>query len=267
MQGRLSPLVNNQIQAFPFDTWREEFPLAEKLGLTCIEWTLDYPNLRSNPLLISENVSEITNIRTKYKISIPSVTLDCCMQRPFWQDYDQSKNYLLEDFEKIIQSAAALNISILVIPLVDNGSIKSNSEFLQLKRVLNSFHTDLNRFDIRIAFESDYEPIKLKKFIEEFDSSIVGINYDTGNSASLGFDPTEEIALYGNRIINVHIKDRVFNGTTVPLGEGNADFEKVFTSLALHSYKGNFILQTARSKDNKHYIELEKNLSFLNRYI
>ena len=45
MQGRLCPM-NNQIQAFPFDDWESEFPLANKLGLSCIEWTLDYPNLR-----------------------------------------------------------------------------------------------------------------------------------------------------------------------------------------------------------------------------
>ena len=46
MQGRLSKLVNNQIQAFPFKNWLNEFPLANKLGISCMEWTLDYPKLR-----------------------------------------------------------------------------------------------------------------------------------------------------------------------------------------------------------------------------
>ena len=30
MQGRLSPLVNGKIQAFPWDYWRDEFSLANK---------------------------------------------------------------------------------------------------------------------------------------------------------------------------------------------------------------------------------------------
>ena len=49
MQGRLSPLVNNQIQSFPFETWLDEFPLANRLGTSCMEWTLDYPKLHQNP--------------------------------------------------------------------------------------------------------------------------------------------------------------------------------------------------------------------------
>ena len=41
MQGRLSPLVDNQIQAFPFNHWDQEFALAKEIGLGCMEWTLD----------------------------------------------------------------------------------------------------------------------------------------------------------------------------------------------------------------------------------
>ena len=51
------------------------------------------------------------------------------------------------------------------------------------------------------------KPSELLKFIKNFDANF-GVNYDTGNSASLGYDPSEEISVYGHRIINVHIKDR-----------------------------------------------------------
>ena len=73
-----------------------------------------------------------------------------------------------------------------------------------------------------IVFESDYTPIKLKNFIDQLSPESFGINYDIGNSASMGFDPIEEIETYGQRILNVHIKDRLFNGATVPLGSGDA---------------------------------------------
>ena len=59
MQGRLSNLVNNQIQAFPFEDWTYEFELAKKIGFDCMEWTLDYPNLHNNPLLIPEKTLPI----------------------------------------------------------------------------------------------------------------------------------------------------------------------------------------------------------------
>ena len=80
---------------------------------------------------------------------------------------------------------------------------------------------------IKIVFESDFPPDKLKTFISRFPPENYGINYDIGNSAALGYNSKEEISAYGDRILNVHIKDRILNGTTVPLGKGNANIPKV----------------------------------------
>ena len=33
MQGRLSPIVDNKIQAFPFGNWEQEFSIAKELGI------------------------------------------------------------------------------------------------------------------------------------------------------------------------------------------------------------------------------------------
>ena len=47
------------------------------------------------------------------------------------------------------------------------------------------------------------------------------------------------------------------NGSTVPLGNGNADFESTFNELNKIHYKGDFILQTARAEDNNHSVVLK----------
>jgi hexulose-6-phosphate isomerase len=102
------------------------------------------------------------------------------------------------------------------------------------------------------------------------DSSLFGINYDIGNSAALGFNPQEEFAAYGARIVNVHIKDRMLGGTTVPLGTGSANFDAVFEALAKVNYRGNFILQTARAVDGNHSSSLstyrDMAVNWLKRY-
>lgn len=268
MQGRLSPLVNNQIQAFPFDNWSNEFKSAELLGLSCMEWTLDYPKLHSNPLLIKSNKNQILSLCKRHKITIPSITLDCCMQRPFWKVKDKlTFKSLLTDLKLIINSANRIGAKILVIPLVDNGSINQKPEFNILKNTIFSLYDLLINKDIKIAFESDYEPSKLRDFINVFDKDTVGINYDIGNSASLGYNFDDEVNKYGERIINIHVKDRLLNGSTVRLGEGNADFPKISKILKNMNFKGNFILQTARSKTNKHFEELEKNINFIKKFI
>ena len=268
MQGRLSPLVNNQIQGFPFDNWFNEFKSAELLGLACMEWTLDYPKLRSNPLLLKSSENQILSLCKTHKITIPSITLDCCMQRPFWKIKNKSiYKDLLEDLKLIINSACRIGVKILVIPLVDNGSINQKLEFDILKNTIFSLNDLLIKKNIKIAFESDYQPLKLRNFINQFDKDTVGINYDIGNSASLGYNIDDEFNEYGERIINIHVKDRLLNGGTVRLGEGNADFPKITKILKNMNFKGNFILQTARSKTNKHYEELEKNINFIKKFI
>ena len=75
---------------------------------------------------------------------------------------------------------------------------------------------------------------------------LLKVNYDSGNSASLGYCPCEEFAAYGNRIGSVHIKDRIRGGGTVPLGEGDTDLPAVFDGLHRIGYGGDYILQVAR---------------------
>jgi hexulose-6-phosphate isomerase len=113
-------------------------------------------------------------------------------------------------------------------------------------------HKYLVKNQIKIIFESDFSAERLANFIERFPADAFGINYDIGNSASLGFIAIDEIARYGARIDNVHIKDRILRGTTVPLGTGNADFLSTFSALRKIKYSGNFILQTARATNQDH---------------
>tara|TARA_A100001015_G_scaffold316269_1_gene430105 strand:+ start:3770 stop:3961 length:192 start_codon:yes stop_codon:yes gene_type:complete len=41
MQGRLVAPEEKKIQSFPWKNWRKEFQIANKIGLSLIEWTID----------------------------------------------------------------------------------------------------------------------------------------------------------------------------------------------------------------------------------
>ena len=73
----------------------------------------------------------------------------------------------------------------------------------------------------------------------------------------------DEFICYGDRIINVHVKDRKFGGSTIELGRGDADFGTVFSLLNRQKYSGNYILQTARANDGQHVRLLEKSRDFV----
>ena len=252
MQGRLSPIVNNKIQSFPWGYWKKEFEIAQSNGFSIMEWTLDHDRLYDNPIMSDQGREKIRMLSQKYEILIPSLTGDCLMQAPFYKMDEKDRDILLNDLNNIIIACGQIGINLIVFPLVDNGRLESIDQERSLKDGLAMVDSLLKLYDIKIVFESDFSAEKLIDLISDFSPDYYGINYDIGNSAALGFDHEEEIRIYGSRIFNVHIKDRQLHGTTVPLGSGNANIPKVLKTLNAINYNGNYILQTARATDENH---------------
>lgn len=248
MQGRLLPIIDNMIQKFPVKDWEKEILLAEKNGWFLMEWTIDYFSFNQNPI-INENfdLSKLKNIK------VNSITADFFMQDPFFIVKDiNKKTKLLNDFDIVIKSMINNKIQNIVLPLVDNASLIKNDIEDQL--VIDDLSIIFEKYkedNINFIFESDFDAKRLLRFIENFKSNKVGINYDTGNSASLGFDCELEIMTYGNFIKNCHLKDRVKGGSTVRFGDGNTNFIKVLKNLKKIKYNNDFIIQGARSDSNQ----------------
>lgn len=253
MQGRLSPLVDNRIQAFPWDHWREEFPLAHQLGFARLEWTLDQEGLHLNPLMTPAGQAEIKDLARTWKLAVTSITGDCFMQAPFWKAQGRLRDELLSDLTAIVKASTAVGAKLLVVPLVDNGALETAEQSRVLKDSLLALQPLLLQSGVQIAFETDLDPQAQMAFIADYPAESFGINFDMGNSASLGWRPEIEIPLIASRLINVHVKDRRLGGTTVPLGEGDAALPTVFTWLKDVGYDGYLILQTARAADGDHY--------------
>lgn len=258
MQGRLVDRIDGRIQAFPQTTWRDEFPVAHRIGVGLVEWTLDDDQLAKNPFCTGSGQAEIRRLSKAFSLDVDSVTGDCFMQAPFWKCVGGVQVQLLEKLDLVIDSCAALGVRYVVIPLVDNGGLESAQQAHDLHKLLMLRRVNLCASDVHIAFESDYPPAQLRDFIADYPADCFGINYDIGNSASLGFDPEKEMQAYSQRITNVHVKDRMLGGTTVPLGTGAAKMREVLIGLKNVRYQGNFILQTARAVDDSHEQTLER---------
>ena len=267
MQGRLSPIEEGKIQAFPWKYWQDEFTLAQRHGFPSMEWTIDQERLSENPLMTEDGRQEIRRLCAQHGIEIPSLTGDCFMQAPFWKSDGERRTALLDDMAAVLEATAELGIRYIVVPLVDNGRLENEQQVEALYSGLETVHSLMGDGHIQIAFESDFPPKRLQKFIASLDEALFGINYDIGNSAALGYDPSEEITAYGSRILNVHVKDRLLGGTTVPLGQGNADLSRVFQLLKETGYQGQYILQTARAVDGEHVRVLCRYRDMVDRWL
>jgi hexulose-6-phosphate isomerase len=227
-----------------------------------MEWTLDDQGLEDNPLCTTDGQAQIRELSARHGLSVASVTGDCFMQAPFWKSEGSQQEYLLKKLDITIAAAGALGARHIVIPLVDNGSLDNLHQSQALHRLLMQRHATLQTLNVHIAFESDLTPVSLRDFIAGYPADNFGVNYDIGNSASLGHDPEQEMAAYAKRVTNVHVKDRKLGGTTVPLGTGAAKMKDVLNGLRDSGYPGNFILQTARATDGDHAGTLARYLAW-----
>lgn len=252
MQGRLCDRVDGKIQAFPWNDWEKEFPAARRLGLHLMEWTLDHDRMAENPIMTEPGRQRIRELSKANDLQVSSLTGDNFMQAPFWKAGQEEQKVLIHQLEALIEACGEIGVRYIVVPFVDGGRIETPAQEDVVVSVLVSLIGQLEATGVSIVFESDYPPMELKRFLDRLPPPWFGVNYDIGNSAALGFDPVVEIDAYRDRILNVHVKDRILGGTTVPLGEGDADFGRVFASLAEVGYSGLFILQTARADDGDH---------------
>ena len=249
MQGRLSPRIDGKIQAYPASTWQKEFEIAQEIGYAAIEWIVE-KSVETNALMTDSGKAEIKKVIASTGVRIDYVCADIFMQQPLVrmtaETKSQNKDYLLQ----ILKNAKEVGAIGVEIPFVDNSSIKNDKEKREFIDAMQDTFKLAKDLDIKISLETDLSPIAFKELLELIDLDFVQANYDIGNSASLGFDPKEELEAYGKKILNVHVKDRKLGGTTVPLGTGSADIQGVFQKLNEIGYAGGITMQAARGEND-----------------
>lgn len=264
MQGRLvdSEKVNS-IQYFPEKKWQKEILLAKKNKYNIMEWTVNIENIKKNPIFKTNKIDNLKKYLLENNLKVTSVTCDFFMQKPFFKN---PKNIKILDYLKtLIINGQKIGIRNFILPLVDQSSIKNKLQENKLINKVKKFEKLLDK-NSKILFETDYKPNEIIKFIKKFKSLKFGINYDTGNSAGLGYSFNDE-KKYFKYVKNIHIKDKKLNGKTTRLGCGNFKFSTFFSYLKKINYKGNLILQTARAENKSHEYELNLNRKYIQKYL
>ena len=265
MHGRLSEPINNKIQEFPNNTWKNEFEKASLLGFNSIEWILD--KYQKNPIMDIDGINEIKKISKQTDVKINSVLADYFMEEKLFNVSELNLEKNLSILKTLIKQSNLLGAKIIEIPFVDSSSLKSKEDQNQVLSNLEAILPEIDEFDMILTLETDLNPKEFKKFIKNFNHSKIKINYDVGNSASLGFNIREEISMLGNLIENVHIKDRKLYGKTVPLGTGDVNFNLFFHLLKKINYSGELIIQGAREPNIQCENTAKKYLLFVEEFV
>jgi L-ribulose-5-phosphate 3-epimerase len=263
MQGRLVPPVDGRIQCFPRERWREEFALAAAADIDAIEWIFDVTGLDVNPVTTDAGLQELTELTAQTGVAIRSVCADYFMERPLLRADDQEIDDRLETLSWLLRRSALLSAKRVVVPFVDASQIDSEDELAFVALALARVLSVLDETGVELHLETSLAPETFADLLARLPHPSVKVNYDSGNSAFLGYGPRDEFAAYGARVGSVHIKDRLRGGSTVPLGSGDADFEALFGCLDAVAYTGDFVLQVARGVDGDEVSWARHNRAFL----
>jgi L-ribulose-5-phosphate 3-epimerase len=242
MQGRLLPPLDGRIQAFPPDGWELELRRVRDAGVSGVEWIYEVPGEERNPLRDDAGVASLRAACAEHDVAVESLVADWFMDRPLLGDPEER----IEKLVWLAGRAAAAGIRRIVLPFVDASSLSELDDTAALAGILAAA---AERVEVELHLETDLPPAPFAALLDRVDHPRVLANYDTGNSAALGYDPGEELEAYGHRLGSVHVKDRLRGGGTVPLGQGDADLPRVFGLLRARGWSRPLVLQVAREAE------------------
>lgn len=231
MQGRLSPPVDGHIQEFPYSNWVNEFKLLPHLGISCVEWIVTNPSFNNNPIFKKSQCLK------KYPIS--SICADNLVDTRI-----DSLKFLKQNLYPICESAIRNNIKRITIPLLEDSMLED--DYKRHKFISNFYDVTKKYENLSFSFESELDMDKLGEIV--FASKNYNVTYDTGNITSCMFSHEDYIEFFKNKINNVHLKDRTYDGQTVFPFTGDTNFAVIFQKLSEIRYNNPYIIQTARGE-------------------
>jgi hexulose-6-phosphate isomerase len=263
MQGRLVPPTDDRIQCFPRERWVEEFELAAQAGLDCIEWIYDLYGADVNPVATESGLEKLQELSARHNVKILSICADYFMDRPLLRASQVELEQRLDTFHWLLERGRLIGINRMIIPFVDASRIDTQDEFEGVVMLLRRVLKESRETGIEIHLETSLAPNRFAELLSRLPDPRLKVNYDSGNSSSLGYAPSDEFAAYGGRVGSVHIKDRLLGASTVPLGTGDADFPALAEGLRKVAYQGDYILQVARGTTGDEMAWARQNRAFV----
>lgn len=249
MQGRLSPPRPDRLQCFPWKTWEREFEYAAALGLDAIEWLFEADDFKRNPVWTPAGRTAIRRRAAETGVRTVSLCADYFMSHPFFRISVTERLRSVDMICRLVDAAREVGVQSLLLPVLEVSEVRTPAERgLLLESLQHPLALALTA-GLRIGLETELPVADYSALVRDAAHPALGVYYDTGNAAACGYDTAADIVSLSPLLCGVHLKDRPVGGSSVPLGQGAARFDRFFAALRPLGYEGVFTLQTTSGAD------------------
>ncbi len=153
-----------------------------------------------NPLASDAGIKEIRSLSLMYGIQIQSLCADYFMDKPLVRANSAELEDRLQTLTWLMQRCQMLGMNWLVLPFVDGSRIDTDIELENVCQTLDTVLFIAERTGIEIYLETSLSPDRFAKLLLRLSHPMLNVNYDFGNSSSLGYKPFDEFDAFGKRI-------------------------------------------------------------------
>ena len=243
MQGRLSPRPENRLQAFPHQTWPEEFAQAKRLGFSYLEWIYEAERAQENPIASSAGRAAIRACAASTGLPVGSVCADYFMIHRLAGGSAEERSEHAAALCELARWTRELGATRILLPLLETSALTTPEQVREATESIQSVCPALEAYDVTLGLEMEIPGQEYAAVIRGIGHSHVRAYYDTGNSTAQGLDIATDVLPLLPLLEAVHLKDRLLGGASQPFGRGAANFDAFFSVLATAGYAGDFLTQ------------------------
>jgi L-ribulose-5-phosphate 3-epimerase len=243
MQGRLVASANGELDCPPGPRWREEFEIAASLALNHIELVAEKVVDLDNPIWSATGRGELLTVADAVGVNLISL----CANETLTHRFDDP-GFALDLATRLAPLLADIQLRIVVLPLLEASDL-SVLDWPGAARAVHLFAAAIAERGARVVLELGVPAAEALRFQVATDSQHVGLCYDVGNSAALGFDVPTDLRQLGPQVWHLHAKDKDSAGQNVRFGTGSVPFDRVFAELAAQGFDGLITMEATRGED------------------
>jgi len=238
----------------------DKFKLLKDIGFQGVE--LDSPN--------DLNMKEVLDARDKTGLLLPGTINSVHWKSPLSDPDPNVRALCVESMKTALRDTKSYGgNTVLLVPGVVNDKVSYDEAYTRSQAEIRKLIPVAEETGVKIAIENVWNnflisPMEAARYIDEFQSEMVGWYFDIGNILRYGW-PEQWIKILNKRILKLDMKEfsrkkmndeGLWKGFDVEIGDGDNNWPAVMAALKSISYSGGWISAEVDGGDRKRLQEI-----------